>query len=242
MVSTLRTSGSWIEARDGASRRHPRHPDRRIRRKLLAVGGALSGGLLMSAPSAMADVLSPDAAWGSLSAVAVAVAAAPSLAPTGPAVRLELETVAPGLESPRSPTPRPYTSDDADRFLMAPELRTRVWWGTPMVGVGTGADLVSATAAQGLRPMRAVMGVRASMSERTRLVYEVRGPAASSSSSVLLPGGSASEARLALEFRSAKSAAQNLRNGLFRVQLSNSSSLFLKPRSRGLVVSYRSQF
>lgn len=234
MASRQGRSGSWGEARIGGDTGRRGRKGQRVDR-LAGVACVLLLGLL-SAPSASADVMSWQAA--------VRGGAAVDDAPNAPTAQVELESVAPNLESPTNPTARQYRIDDSDRPVLSPELRTRVWWGTAMAGLGTGADLVPTGTVPGWRPVRPVMGVRASMTERTRLVYEVRGPAVSSSSaaSSLLPGVADNETRLSLEFRSAPSAAQHLRNGLFRVQLSNSSALLLKPRSGGVLVSYRAQF
>lgn len=238
MLPELRKSGSWAETRGGASRRCPKTVEQGSACKLAHAATALCMGMLI-APSAFAEALSERAAVALAGTVADVNTQASG--PTGPTAQVELESVVPILESTAGTTARQYRADDAERYIAAPELRARVWWGTPMAGLGTGADLVSTAGVPGLRPLRPVLGVRANMSERTRVIYEVRGPAASAPS-VPLPGAGDQEARLALEFRKAKSPAQDLRNGLFRVQLSNSSSWVLKPRKGGLLVSYRSQF
>ncbi len=163
-----------------------------------------------------------------------------SAAPRGAGASVEMEAVDPGVEAPSGTTARLYRSDATPQATVSTELRTRLWWGNARAGMGGGTDWATAPAGSALRPWRPVVGVRANMGEQARLVYELRGPA--SPSPALGAAAGDNEARVALEFKSATNPAQNLRNGLFRVQLSNSSSLFLKPRSGGMVVSYRSQF
>lgn len=154
--------------------------------------------------------------------------------------RLELERVDPVVEAPTASTARLYRLDRTPSSAVSEELRTRWWLGNGRSSVGAGADWAATPVGSSLRPWRPVLGLRTEVSSHTRLIYEVRGAAAPWAST--LPGAANQEVRVALEFRSARSPAQNLRNGLFRVQLSNTSALMLKPRSGGLVVSYRSQF
>ncbi|MBL8302375.1 MAG: hypothetical protein JNM26_06345 [Ideonella sp.] len=160
--------------------------------------------------------------------------------PPAPA-RLEIERVDPLVEAPTGSTARLYRLDQGASAAVSEELRTRWWVGNGIGSIGAGADWAATPARSALRPWRPVLGVRADVGARTRLIYEVRGAAAPWASTGL-PGAESQEVRVAMEFRSAPSAAQNLRNGLFRVQLSNTSALMLKPRSGGLVISYRSQF
>ncbi|GAP35249.1 hypothetical protein ISF6_0840 [Piscinibacter sakaiensis] len=157
---------------------------------------------------------------------------------------IELTRIDPALEDPQASTARLYRLDASPQAPVSPELRTRLWWGNARGALGAGADWAAAPAGSALRPLRPVVGVRAEVSEQARLTYELRAPASSLalSGSAAALAGAAPEARLGLEFRSAPSAARNLRNGLFRVQLSNSSALFVRPRSGGMMLSYRSQF
>lgn len=155
--------------------------------------------------------------------------------------RLEIERVDPLVDDPTGSTARLYRLDQTASAAASDELRTRWWVGRGAGSVGAGADWAATPARSTLRPWRPVLGLRADLGERTRVIYEVRG-AASPWASTGLPGAENQEVRVALEFKSARNPAQNLRNGLFRVQLSNTSALWLKPRSGGLVISYRSQF
>ena len=158
-----------------------------------------------------------------------------------PQMRLELERVDPLVEAPDGSTARLYRIDQTPSAAVSEELRTRWWLGDGAGSIGAGADWAATPVGSSLRPWRPVVGLRADVSARTRLIYEVRGAAAPWASAAL-PGAANQEVRVALEFKSARNPAQNLRNGLFRVQLSNTSALMLRPRGGGLVVSYRSQF
>lgn len=157
-----------------------------------------------------------------------------------PMLGVELQRVNPAVDEPNGSTARLYRLDRSPQAESSPELRTRLWVANRYGGLGAGADWAAAPAGSTLRPLRPVLGLRAEVSTQTRFIYEVRGPASSLANGV--PGATDPEMRMALEFKSAPSAARNFRNGLFRVQLSNSSALTLRPRSGGMVVSYRSQF
>lgn len=163
------------------------------------------------------------------------------LVPSPAPARLEIERVDPLLEAPTGSTARLYRLDGTPSAAVSEELRTRWWVGHGVGSIGAGADWAATPARSALRPWRPVLGLRADGGARTRLIYEVRGAAAPWASAGW-PGANAQEVRVAMEFKSARNPAQNLRNGLLRVQLSNTSALMLKPRSGGLVVSYRSQF
>lgn len=160
---------------------------------------------------------------------------------SAPAARLEIERVDPLVDAPGGSTARLYRLDRTASAAVSDELRTRWWLGRGAGSIGAGADWAATPARSALRPWRPVLGLRADVGDHARLIYEVRGAAAPWASTGL-PGAESQEVRVAMEFKSARSPAQNLRNGLLRVQLSNTSALMLKPRSGGLVVSYRSQF
>jgi hypothetical protein len=117
-------------------------------------------------------------------------------------------------------------------------LRARWWWGRGAIEVGAGADWTSPSiTASGARPWSQVVGVRATLSARTRLVYETE---------ATLPWRNGERdlaaSRVALEFKSSKSPIANLRDGLVRVQLSADAAVHLKPRSGGLQLIYRERF
>ncbi len=116
-------------------------------------------------------------------------------------------------------------------------LRTRVWWGRGAIEVGAGADWRDATAAQ---PRSQVIGVRATLSPRTRVIYETETarPWRNAESGSATPR----TARIALEFKSKKSPVSSLRDGLMRVQLSGDAAVHFKPRGGGLQVTYRERF
>ena len=158
-----------------------------------------------------------------------------------PTTRIEMERVDPQVDAPTGSTARLYRIDGTPSPATSEELRTRWWFGNGVGSLGAGADWAAVPGGSPLRPWRPVLGVRAEVSTQTRLVYEVRGAAAPWATPGL-PGAENQEMRVALEFKSAKSQARNLRDGLFRVQLSSTSMLSLRPRGGGMVVSYRSQF
>ncbi len=126
-----------------------------------------------------------------------------------------------------------------NRMFRYDGLRARWWWGRGALEVGAGADWrAPSVAASGAQPWSQVLGVRATLSPRTRLVYETE---------TALPGSRADGAsprtsRVALEFKSRKSPVSNLRDGLMRVQLSGDAAVHLKPRGGGLQVMYRERF
>lgn len=119
-------------------------------------------------------------------------------------------------------------------------LRARWWWVRGAVEVGGGADWTAPSAAA-TTPGKwsPVVGVRADLSERTRLVYESEHalPWRGTDNSGAVPRTT----RVALEFKS-KSPVGDLRNGLLRVQLSGDAALQFKPRGGGLQVMYRERF
>lgn len=158
-----------------------------------------------------------------------------------PTTRMELERVDPQVDAPTGSTARLYRIDGTPAPAMSEELRTRWWVGNDIGGVGAGADWAAVPGGSPLRPWRPVLGMRAEVANGTRLLYEVRGAAAPWASPTL-PGAENQEVRVALEFKKAKSSARNLRDGLFRVQLSSTSTLAFRPRGGGMVVSYRAQF
>ena len=203
--------------------------------RLLALSMAHLG-LIFVATQAVAQVDTT----GDLQATAQAQTAAASTVPLL-GVNVAMEVVDPSIDSPTGSTARLYRIDQTPQGLTSAELRARWWWGNGVGSLGAGADWAATPAGSVFRPLRPVVGLRANVSDQTRLVYEVRGAASTLPSTAVL-GATEREARLALEFKSARNPVQNLRNGLFRVQLSNTSALFLKPRSGGMVVSYRSQF
>jgi hypothetical protein len=155
---------------------------------------------------------------------------------------VELERVDPLVDAPTASTARLYRVDASPVAAVSKELRTRWWLGGGGSGLGAGADWAATPVGAALRPWRPVLGLRAALTPQTRLLYEWRAPAAAPWAVDGLPGASQREVRVVMEFKSARNPAQSLRHGLFRVQLSNSSALWLKPRSGGLVVSYRAQF
>lgn len=119
-------------------------------------------------------------------------------------------------------------------------LRARWWWGRGAVEVGGGADWTAPSAsANAPRAWSPVVGVRAALSARTRLVYEAESglPWRSKDSGGALPHTT----RVAFEFKS-KSPVGDLRNSFMRVQLSGDAALQFRPRSRGLQVMYRERF
>ena len=115
------------------------------------------------------------------------------------------------------------------------------WWygryGREGVEIGTGVDWPSL--AQGT-PGRPALGLRAGVSRSTSVVYEVS-PAARPWDPNLREPADAAQSRLALEFKP-NAASSHLAGGLLRVQLSNQSTLQLRPRGGGLTVMYRERF
>lgn len=184
---------------------------------------------------------------GACTAACAAALAQPAEVGTGLVItahavgQVEVERVDPAVDAPTASTARLYRIDATPAAAVSEELRTRWWLGGPHAGIGAGADWAATPVGSSLRPWRPVFGMRADVGPQTRLLYEVRAAAAPWATTGLREAGR-QEVRVALEFKSARNPAQNLRNGLFRVQLSNSSALFLRPRGGGLVISYRSQF
>jgi hypothetical protein len=110
-------------------------------------------------------------------------------------------------------------------------LRSRWWVNAGRVTLGAGADWPRGP--QWSEP-QLVFGVRTNVSAQARLGYEWR---ASSGLTDEAQGG-----RYVLEFRTPPSEMRALRDGLLRFQLSGSSSVHLRPRRSGLLVTYRAQF
>lgn len=120
-------------------------------------------------------------------------------------------------------------------------LRARWWWGRGAIEFGTGADWrASAFSANAAQPWSQVVGVRATLSARTRVVYETEAVLPWRSGENAAVGARTS--RVALEFKSKKSPVSNLRDGLLRMQLSSDAAVHLKPRGGGLQVTYRERF
>jgi hypothetical protein len=176
----------------------------------------------------------------------LACVAAHAAADEAAASRLEIDTLQPWDPARRDTLPVSRLQDAASpatqRALPSSStddgLRARLWWGRGAVEVGAGADwLAPSSTGANARPWSQVVGVRANLSARTRVVYETE---------ATLPwraGDSAGPrtARVALEFKS-KSPVANLREGLMRVQLSGDAVLQFRPRGGGMQVMYRERF
>jgi hypothetical protein len=181
---------------------------------------------------------------GVLSLACAAVHAADNAAVS----RIELEALTPWEPARRDSLPAPAARDAAalatQRTLPSfadDGLRARWWWGRGAFEVGAGADWLAANrAASAARPWSHVLGVRATLSDRSRVVYETE------SALPWRPGDSAANglrtSRVALEFKSKPSPVSNLRDGLLRVQLSGDATVQFRPRSGGLQVMYRERF
>ncbi len=138
-----------------------------------------------------------------------------------------------GSPTQRSTLPSSFADDG---------LRARWWWGRGAFELGAGADwLAPQRTAAGARPLNQVVGVRASFSARTRVVYETE-TTPSWRSSGNPAGAGVRTSRVALEFKSKPSPVSNLRDGLLRVQLSGDAAVHFRPRSGGLQVMYRERF
>lgn len=192
--------------------------------------------------------------WGVLGVLAMACASAHAdIGDASSAPRLEVESVPAWDFTRRDGLPgwssNPGAAGAAQRRLAGLNvgrasddgLRARWWWGSGGVEIGAGADLrATSVAAVGAQPWSHVLGVRATLSSRTSLVYETASA---------LPWGNADAttasrrtSRVALEFKSRKSPVSNLRDGLMRVQLSGDADVQFKPRGGGLQVMYRERF
>lgn len=152
-----------------------------------------------------------------------------------PAPRTMIEVEALGPLNVRL-TPPPSSLPAAGELSLLPPndgadaLRARGWLRFGAVGVGTGGDWP-------LRgSMRPVFGLRADLSQRASVIYERISPAVPPPG---LDAGLPGE-RLALEFKSSDPAS--LYRGLVRLQLSSSSSLLLRPRGGGMMMSWRANF
>jgi hypothetical protein len=119
-------------------------------------------------------------------------------------------------------------------------LSARWWWGRDAIQVGVGGDWrAPSSVATEARPLTQVVGVRAALSDRTRLIYEAESAPAWRRGETTGPYSRRS--RVALEFKS-KSPVSDLRNGLMRVQLTGDAAVHFKPRGGGLQVMYRERF
>jgi hypothetical protein len=170
------------------------------------------------------------------------------------ASRLELETLQ-QWDATRPATLTAWRSNDgaqassqrllpglsSNPMFVDDSLRARVWWGRGAVEVGAGADWRAASfTANAAQPWSQVVGVRATLSARTRIVYETGAALPWRSGDNVATGARTS--RVALEFKSRKSPVSNLRDGLLRMQLSSDAAVHLKPRGGGLQVTYRERF
>lgn len=136
----------------------------------------------------------------------------------------------------RTPAPASAAMQAFDRAAAAIEqratLRARSWMGSGGVGVGVGADLSAPGDTVG---WRTVLGMRADLGANARMVYELHPDWPARGAEGSPPG------RLMLEYRSAR-PLHDLRDQLLRVELSGSSSLHLRPRRSGMMVTWRAQF
>jgi hypothetical protein len=151
---------------------------------------------------------------------------------------LETEIVTPLVSNLSQParsaewiaTPRP---DD--------QVQTRFWWrkGAVELGAGVNLDLPAHRLSAPVRTPTPVIGVRARLGERTRLVAEADPSVLGREAGAL--DNTTDGARLALEFKT-KSPLRDLRTSLLRVQLSGQSALHFRPRGGGMQVTYRESF
>jgi len=119
------------------------------------------------------------------------------------------------------------------------QMQTRFWWRKGAVELGAGANLDLTADRLTMRTPTPVIGVRARLGERTRLVAEADPSAFGREAGVL--DSAVDGARLALEFKT-KSPLRDLRTSLLRVQLSGHSALHFRPRGGGMQVTYRETF
>lgn len=156
----------------------------------------------------------------------------------------ELEVINPVLEpAAERPVPAAGRAERVFNVDQASGLRARWWLSTGVVGVGAGADwavATSAAASTDATVLRPVIGVRAELSQNTRLIYELR--AAATPLDRAAPAAATPEGRFALEFKATGGAARSLPVGFLRIQISGSSTINLRPRRGGFAVAWRSHF
>lgn len=123
------------------------------------------------------------------------------------------------------------------------QMQTRFWWrkGALELGAGANLDLPAQPLLAASRTPTPVIGVRARLGNRTRLVAEADANALGRDTSGGAETPAADGARLALEFKT-KSPLKDLRTSLLRVQLSGQSALHFRPRGGGMQVTYRETF
>lgn len=162
------------------------------------------------------------------------------------APRLEIETLQQwdparrGSDMVLSSSHRLSPDGRGSAAFSADGLSARWWWGRDAIQVGVGTDWrAPASGANEARPLTQVVGVRAALSDRTRLIYEAESAPAWRSGDTT--GLYSRRSRVALEFKS-KSPVSDLRNGLMRVQLAGDAAVHFKPRGGGLQVMYRERF
>jgi len=153
-----------------------------------------------------------------------------------PRTSIEVESVGPALNvrAPLTTTTLPGDPATLRSDSSGDYLRTRWWWHLGAVGVGGGGDWLLGS---GVRP---VLGLRANLTRQASLVYE-RLPVGAAAAPAGLDSVLPDEQRWALEFKPAGNSA-SMYAGLVRIQLSGSSTLLLRPRSGGLMLSWRSRF
>lgn len=150
-----------------------------------------------------------------------------------PRVRFEIDVLPP----PLAPRARAHSADvqtPNDLSTRQAGLGARWWLTSGSVAWGIGTELPGGPA--GLAP-RAVLAVRTEIGANARVGFDLL-PAIRDAAAAEEP---AERARLALEFRTT-SAVRDIREGLLKLQLSNSSSLHFQPRRSGAVLSWRAQF
>lgn len=153
--------------------------------------------------------------------------------------RLEVETLPAAWQDSQAPALQRDALAQAALGSSEARLRARWWWRRGALELGAGADYWKAGNAGAALALKAnpVLGLRAELSQRTHLVYELSvAPEASPFS-----GAAAQQSRWALEFKG-KSQDRALPAGFLRVQLAGGSTLQLRPRGGGLSVAYRSRF
>jgi hypothetical protein len=159
----------------------------------------------------------------------LADSAAQAVADNAPRPRMEVEL------SKELPVGTPQLTEvlqtDAAAFERDQALRSRWWIHAGRVTLGAGADWPRGPHWSAPQP---VLGLRTAVAANTLLSYEWHGHSASQDAP---PGG-----RFVLEFRTAPSQIRTLRDGLLRMQLSGTSSLNLRPRRSGVLVTYSAQF
>ncbi len=183
-------------------------------------------------------------------ACALALACAAAQAEQAPIARFEIDTLPnlvarAGQPSHRSGdminwTDRQFSGQPVFSAFADEDLRARWWWGRGAFEVGAGADWAAPPrTALAARTWSPVVGVRAALSSRTRIVYEAEPGAAWRAAEAAV--ADQRSARFALEFKT-RAAGGDLRSSLLRVQLSGDSTLHFRPRSSGLQLHYRARF